>query len=564
MSRPTRLGAGVAGAAALIAAVTLASRFVGFGRWLVQASEVGPNALGAAYTSANTLPNVLFEVVAGGALAGAAVPLLAVPLARAIRSDVDRIASALLGWALAVLVPLGVVVVVLARPLMRLFLPAGSEAQIDVGAGFLLAFAAQIPLYGLAVVLAGVLQAHRRFLGAALAPLLSSVVVIGVYVAFGLLSPGSNDDPSAVPEGALAVLGWGTTVGVAVLGLPLLVPVRRLGVRLRPTLRFPPGVAGRARALAVAGVGALVAQQASILVTMRLANDNGASGTFPVFLYTQAVYLLPYAVLAYPLATATFPRLAETAARKDRVGFAALVSTSTRTLLVLAVLGAAALVAAAPAVEAAFVAFADGDVTGMGTALTWMAPGLLGYALILHLSRALYALDRGRAAVTATAAGWLAVIGAQVLAVRLLTPAGGAQAPTLRGLAIGTSVGMAVAGVALLAAVVRAVGTGALRGVARTAAGLVVGGTAGALAGRWMADAVLGPGIAGALVAGAAGGAVAAVVVLGTAWVTDRGALRTTRGTADAPDAPDGRGEVTNPSDAAGPARPASRPRGLG
>src|SRR5450756_1970383 len=179
---------------------------------------------------------VLFEVAAGGALASAVVPLLALPLARSMRKDVDRTASAMLGWALAVLVPLAVVVAVLARPLVGVFMPGATVAELGVAASFLAMFAVQIPLYGAGLVLTGVLQAHRRFLAAALAPLLNSIVVIAVFLLFGQMVPGAKDDPAAVQAAAVALLGWGTTAGVAVMSLPLLWPVHRIGVRLRPTL----------------------------------------------------------------------------------------------------------------------------------------------------------------------------------------------------------------------------------------------------------------------------------------------------------------------------------------
>src|SRR5690606_18399102 len=248
-----------------------------------------------AYSSANILPNILFEVAAGGALAGAVVPLLAGPIARGMRGDVDRIASAILGWTLAVLVPLAVVVVLLADPIAGLLVQEAGSRQAQLAAGFLRVFAPQIPLYGVAVTLIGVLQAHKRFLAPALAPLVSSVVVIGVYLTFGAMVA-DPADTDALDGGALAVLGWGTTAGVVALSLPMRWPVRRVGVRLRPTLRFPPGVLARARSLAFAGVGALVAQQLSVLVSMVLANRYGQE-TFPVLQSLQAVYFFPYAVL---------------------------------------------------------------------------------------------------------------------------------------------------------------------------------------------------------------------------------------------------------------------------
>src|SRR5690606_4180195 len=109
-----------------------------------------------------------------------------------------------------------------------------------------------------------------RFFAPALAPLLSSLVVIGVFVTFGAMVT-DPADTAAVGADALAVLAWGTTGGVVALSLPMLWPVLRCGVRLRPTLRFPPGVLARARALAFAGIAALLAQQLSVLVSMLLA-----------------------------------------------------------------------------------------------------------------------------------------------------------------------------------------------------------------------------------------------------------------------------------------------------
>src|SRR5690625_6218541 len=94
----------------MIAVLTIASRMLGFGRWLVQAATVQAGAVGNAYATANTIPNVLYEVVAGGALAGAVVPLLAGPIARKIADDVNRTSSALLTWAVLALVPFALAV----------------------------------------------------------------------------------------------------------------------------------------------------------------------------------------------------------------------------------------------------------------------------------------------------------------------------------------------------------------------------------------------------------------------------------------------------------------------
>lgn len=79
----TKVGQGVAGAALLIGAVTIVARIVGFGRYLVQSETVGNLCLSTAYNTANYVPNIVFELVAGGALAGMVVPVLASAASRA-------------------------------------------------------------------------------------------------------------------------------------------------------------------------------------------------------------------------------------------------------------------------------------------------------------------------------------------------------------------------------------------------------------------------------------------------------------------------------------------------
>lgn len=540
--RARRVITGLAGAAALIAAITVVSRVVGFGRWFAQSSALGQTATGTAYATANQLPNVLFEVVAGGALAGAIVPLLAGPLAKNLRGDVDRIASALLTWALAVLLPASILLGLLAGPLVGLLIPAArpgddpavAAATLELASRLLVVFAPQVVLYGVGVVLTGILQAQRRFAWPAAAPLASSVVVIASYLVFASMAGGAVTDPDALSDQAVAWLGWGTTAGVAAMSLPLVVPVLRSGVRLRPTLGFPPGVGARARHLALAGIGGLLAQQGAVLVVVRLANFRGAAagGTINIFQYAQAVYFLPYAVLAVPLATAAFPRLAEHAATGDLLRYGRLVAASTRGVLLVSAAGAAALVAAAPAVAHVFAAVdASNDPQALGAmtpTLVLLAPGLLGYALIFQHSRVLFALERGRAAVVSIAIGWLAVVVASIVAVLVLTPDGADGPAALRGLAIGNTIGMTVAGLALLVAVRRCAGPPALAGTSRTLAVAVGGAALGAVAGRWVVDAALGftdRGIDSAVVAGLGGAALSAVVVVAATWVADRSTI---------------------------------------
>lgn len=543
------MAGGIAGAAALIAVITVVSRVVGLGRWLAFSGSVGTTCTGTAYMTANVLPNVLFEVVAGGALAASVVPLLAAPLVRRDRAAVDRTASALLTWAVVVLLPLSVLLGVLARPLVELFPVeqsgvSGCSWTTDAAARMLVVFAPQVVLYGIGIVLSGVLQAHRRFAAPAAAPLLSSLVVIGSYLVYRAMVQGVDRTSASAPSRASElVLSVGTTLGVVALSLPLLVPVARSGVRLRPTLSFPTGVARRARGLAAAGLAGLVAQQAIVVLTLRLSNAHGGTGAITVYQYVQAVYLLPYAVLAVPLAVAAFPQLSERAAAGDPAGYAVTLARSTRAVLVAASLGVCVLVAVAPAVGSFFGAIDAGqDAAGrdalraLAPALTAFAPGLLGFCLVAHLGRALFAVGRARVAALATVGGWLV---AGVLSVVLVVGAGDGGADprsTLHGLGVASSVGMSVAGVGLLAGCrrVRVAGQvpeGLLAGLPRALVAVVVTGTGATLLGRLVTDAVLraaapGGAVAIALVAGVAGALVALAVVLAGLTVTDGADLR--------------------------------------
>jgi putative peptidoglycan lipid II flippase len=522
-----RAAAGFLGAAAMIAVVTVLARVIGFGRYAVFSATVGADCIGNAYSSANVLPNILFEVVAGGALAGAVVPLLAGAISRHDRGEVDAIASALLGWVLVVLVPASLLLALLAGPISAALADNSCAGERALVARMIVVFAPQIALYGIGVVLAGTLQAHRRFFWPAFAPLLSSAVVIVGYLMYAMTSDDAKN-PSALPGAAEAWLVWGTTAAVAAMTLPLLVPVWRAGIRLRPRLTFPPGIARRGRALALAGVGTLLAQQLSVLAGVVLANHAPGAAPYTVFTYAQAVYLLPYAVLAVPLATSAFPRLAERAAMDDRQGFAEAASVSTRAVVVAGLLGVAVLTGTAPGVGAFFTALDSGDrsdLTDLAPALVVMAPGVLGFALIAHIGRALYALHRGRAAAVAIASGWLVVVAGSVIAVPLV----GAVA----GLAAGNTAGMVVAGALLLVALHRCAGPAAVAGLTRLGPAGTIAAAAGGAGGWWVSHLLVGAGTIGtpaiaevpAIGAGVAGALTSLVIFAAILAALDRTGL---------------------------------------
>lgn len=221
------------GSVGILAITTLLSRLVGFGRWLTQGAFVGSGEVAGAYALANQVPNIIVEIVIGGALTGIMIPVLAGAVSAKQKQEVNAIASALLTWVTLILSLLAVSVFFLAPHIAGwLPIPAGAnvENQLNLITVFLQIFAWQLPLYGVALVLGGVLQAQEKFFWPAITPLFSSLVTIASFWAYQQLLVSA--DATAAVQG----LAWGTTAGVMALSIPLFIPVWLSGVRLRPSL----------------------------------------------------------------------------------------------------------------------------------------------------------------------------------------------------------------------------------------------------------------------------------------------------------------------------------------
>lgn len=487
---------GIGRAAVMIGVITVLARLVGFGRQVVFAHTVGTTCLGTAYTTANMVPNIIYDVVLGGALTSVVVPVLAGPAAGGApgaEAEARRIASALLTWTVLLLVPVSAVLALAAHPVVTALLSGATGCPhgplAGVGARMLIVFAPQVLLYGLAVVLYGILQSHRRFGAPALAPLLSSLVVIGVYAGFGPVGGAYVDRLGELPPLAEYLLSGGTTLGVLALVLTAAIPAWRLGLGSRPALRFPPGVAPRVRRLALAGVATLVAQDTSVAVVIVLANHFGAKGALVIYGFAWAVFVVPYAVLMVPIATSAFPELsAHGDSDADAVpagGFSLTAAVSTRAVMVASWLGAAVLIGAREPVARVFESPSGATASVLALALAAFAPGLIGYGLSANLSRVLYARRRNRAPALATASGWLLVIAADAAIVPFV-PAG----RVVPALGLGTTIGLTVSGAALLVLVHRECGAAALRGVPRAFLSGLAGCGGGAAAGAGVSAAV--------------------------------------------------------------------------
>jgi putative peptidoglycan lipid II flippase len=476
------LGAGIARGAALIASLTILSRLLGLVRTLVFSQTVGADCLGTAYVTANQIPNLLYELILGGALTSAMVPVLARSAERAAsdpaeKARVSDITSALLTWSVIILVPLVLAIAAAAGPIASLLIPANANAHcvraevVAATSNMLAVFAPQALLYGLSVVLYGLLQSYRRFAAPSIGPGISSLVLISCYLAFVPLNKGL---PLAkLPLEAELVLSVGTTLGVAALVVVAVPPTWRLHLRLRPVLRFPPGVARRAGGLALVGVCEMIAIDLASIVAIALANGRGETGAIVILNYAMQVFNSVSAVLVLSIVLSAFPVLSA----REGPDFDRTSAGSTRAVLLMSWLGAAML--AAIAVPAAHVLAKQPDqIPELVQAFALFAPGMAGTAVIANLSRVMFVIGRLKVAAAALAGSWLLVVVADVVLAELAPPR-----LVVAALALGTTIGQTAVAIPLVIVTRRICGKDALRGVGHAALAGLAAGTVGAAVG---------------------------------------------------------------------------------
>ena len=210
-------------------------------------------------------------------------------------------------------------------------------------------------------------------------------------------------------------------------------------------------------------------------VVIVLANSRGGSGALVLYSFAWAVFFVPYAVLAVPIATSAFPELS---ARSE--SFDATSATSTRAVMVAAWLGVAGMVGTCIPLARVFQSHVGqaADARQLAIALAAFAPGLVGYGLTANLSRVLYAEGRSRASALAVSGGWLLMIVADLLIVPFVP-----RSAVVPWLGAATTIGLTSSGVALLLLVRRFRGPDALRGCGRAGLAGLAGALAGAAAG---------------------------------------------------------------------------------
>ncbi|HXV92551.1 MAG TPA: murein biosynthesis integral membrane protein MurJ [Pseudonocardia sp.] len=396
---PARRGQSLGRATGVMAVASLASRITGFLRQLALVTVLGVGVLNDSYTVANTLPNIVYELLIGGVLTSIMIPLLV----RAQTEDADggeAYTRRLLTMAGAALL-LATTAAMIAAPLLtRLYLGGGegSSANPELATAFALLLLPQIFFYGIGALLGALLNTRDVFGPFAWAPVLNNVVVLAVLGAYVLMPGEISLDPVRMGEPKLLVLGLGTTLGIVLQAVVLLPAVRRIGFRYRPVWGWDRRL-NAAGGLALWVVAYTLIGQAGYIVTTRVA-AGAAEGSVTVYANAWLLLQVPYGVLGVSLLTALMPRMSRAAAEGRTGDVVADLSLGSRLSAVALVPVSVLLTVFGTAVGVALFGYgaaADGEgPLRLGAALAVSAFGLLPYAITLLQLRVFYAMTDSR------------------------------------------------------------------------------------------------------------------------------------------------------------------------
>ncbi|GAA2805490.1 murein biosynthesis integral membrane protein MurJ [Crossiella cryophila] len=381
-----------------MAVATLISRITGFFAKLSLAWVVGlsANAINDSYTVANTVPNIVYELLLGGVLTSVVVPTLV----RARAQDADggeAYAQRLLTVGGTVLTVVTVLAVCLAPVVTAPFVDnTGGTANPALVTAFAYLLLPEIVFYGLFAMFGAVLNARGVFGPPAWAPVLNNLVLIATIGLYFLLPGQIATNPVELTNPKLLVLGLGTTLGILVQAGMLIPSLRRSGFRLRWRWGWDRRLA-EFGGLALWVLGYVLLSQLGYLVISRVATSTAAGG-ISVYTYAWLLVQMPYGVLGVSLLTALLPRMSHAAAINDRQALAADLSLGSRLSAVMLGPVSGLLTVLGPAVGVALFSIGEGsaDADRLGLAITASAFGLLPFGLTMLQLRACYAMNDAR------------------------------------------------------------------------------------------------------------------------------------------------------------------------
>lgn len=414
IDRPTAAEAepGMLKSSAVMAVGTILSRVTGLLRDIAMVAAIGFGTLADAYSLGNTLPNIIYILIVGGALNAVFVP----QLVRHLTTDTDRgdgYANRLLTLTGLILLALSVGSVLAAPWIVRLYAPTNySPEDLDVAIAFARFCLPQIFFYGMYTMLAQVLNSRGHFAMPMFAPIVNNILVIGMAVGF-IFVVGDVATIDSITTAQITWLGVGTTLGVVLQAIVLVPVLRRVGYRFRPKFNYRGYGLTKTGVLAGWTIGLVLVNQIGFVVTTRLAtaaNVNAAAlGVVEQGLTTYQkaylVFMLPQSVITVSLVTALLPRLSRSASTGHTREVADGLANGARLIAALIVPSAAVLVVFGAVITSLVFDVGAGSgaaATYTGIVVSAFALGLLPFALFYLLLRGWYSLEDTRTPFFAT------------------------------------------------------------------------------------------------------------------------------------------------------------------
>jgi putative peptidoglycan lipid II flippase len=440
--RGARVPESLARPTAVMAVGTTISRVTGVFRIVALAYALASTSpLSDAYNLANTIPNIIHDIVLGGIVSATFIPVFVERLSTKADDDAWEAISAV---ATVTLLVLGVATLVFLAltPLIihaTTALDRTSEAPQtrQVATDLLILFVPQLTCYGFISLATALLNARRRFAAPMFAPIANNVILIVVLFLYATSVQNRTLEAVAHDRGQLLFLGLGTTLAVVAQAFLMIPSLRRAGLHLRWRLDFRHEAVRTILRLSGWTFGLVVANQISLLVV--LAVSGRIRGGVTAYTYAYTVFQLPFGVVAVSIMSATSPSLAAYRALGDWPMFRRRMTLGLRAMLAMTVPAAAGLVVLARPGMALLLA--HGATTTSSTVLSaqslaMLALGLPGFCVFLYAIRVLQSMQDLRTAF------WLYVAenGINVvLAVVLGIPFG------VRGIALSISIAYTVA-----------------------------------------------------------------------------------------------------------------------
>ncbi|GAA1109687.1 hypothetical protein GCM10009630_03390 [Kribbella jejuensis] len=393
--------------AGVMAAGTVLSRLLGFIRIALLAAAIGTALRGDIFTAANTIPNSLYILLAGGVFNTVLVP----QLVRAIKNHDDGgqdFTNRVLTFGFVVLAVVTVGCVLLAPAIAELYLPpelhepdrASERASMVM---FVRLCLPQIFFYGAFVLVGQVLNARRRFGPMMWAPIANNIVACASIVIF-LLIYRTGDTPPTYSHGEELLLGLGHTLGIAVQLLVLLPYLRASGHRYRVKFGLRGTGLGHTARLGLWTVLFVAVNQVTLVVVTQLAiagsasEDPGAKAGLFAYSTAMLIILVPHGIVTVSLATAALPQMSALAADGDTAEVGRMSARSIRQTLAIVVPAAAAMIAFAYPIVSLIAGYGSGknNLTLMSYTLMTLALGIVPFTIQYFQLRTFYAFEDTR------------------------------------------------------------------------------------------------------------------------------------------------------------------------